>query len=201
MRFSVVVLMGFSPPKKINLALHRSTIQIVVVLSTSFWIPSLSEEDQARKEILATTATIQGKEGKVWDATRVILKWISGTRVGLTAEKPHSHPFSFWRGWCSWGWIFVVSYTPCKGAALRFCTLLRPLAAFTSAFYYRSIERKEASFPSPPTCLFTLLSQPDIFFWPHRRDKTSRMANVAIQKVTWMMLNRDYGEEFFLHKD
>lgn len=152
--------------------------------------------------MLATTATIQGKEGKVWDATRVILKWISGTRVGLTAEKPHSHPFSFWRGWCSWWLNLCCLLHHLQGGSITFLySLLCPLAAFTSAFYYRSIERKEASFPYPPTSLFTLLSQPDIFFWPHQRDKTSRMANVAIQKVTWMMLNRDYGEGFFLYKN
>lgn len=45
-------LLGFfGGPLKISLAFHRPTIQIVVILSKSFWIPSLSKEDQARKKM------------------------------------------------------------------------------------------------------------------------------------------------------
>lgn len=33
-------------------------------------MPSLSEEDQAKKEMLATTATVQGKKRKVQDVTQ-----------------------------------------------------------------------------------------------------------------------------------
>lgn len=33
-------------------------------------MPSLSEEDQAKKEMLATTTTVQGKKRKVQDVTQ-----------------------------------------------------------------------------------------------------------------------------------
>lgn len=53
-------------PNKISLALQRPAIQIVVICC-----PRVSESYHlARRTQLATTATTQGKERKVWEATQ-----------------------------------------------------------------------------------------------------------------------------------
>ena len=79
------------------------------------------------------------------------------------------------------------------------------LHCFHSCF--KSMEKNETSFPfctRPPTLVLTLLSQPDISFWPHQKDKTTQVkTNGALRKshrndITYPCFT---GEGGFLQKN
>ena len=59
-------------------------------------------------------------------------------------------------------------------------------SSLLSLLFCKSMEKNEASFPfctCPSTLVLTLLSQPDISFWPHQKDKTTRVkTNGTLQK-------------------